>query len=106
MVEAQVVLQSPPAVLPVQLGVLSQHLVAPLTRDDQVDVCTTRTIAVAINRLNQSINQSTHSINQSSDALHRYAVHPPRGSLHAGMPLLLSLHNTTCGYPSRECKVS
>jgi len=38
MVEAQVVLQSPPTV---QLRVLRQHLVAPLTRDDQVDVCAT-----------------------------------------------------------------
>jgi len=38
MMEAQVVLQSPPTV---QLRVLRQHLVAPLTRDDQVDVCAT-----------------------------------------------------------------
>ena len=37
-VEAQIVLQSPP---PVQLRVLHQYLVAPLTRDDQVNVCDT-----------------------------------------------------------------
>ena len=38
MVEAQIVLQSSP---PVQLRVLHQHLVAPFTRDDQVNVCDT-----------------------------------------------------------------